>query len=195
MSALVSPVPVVSAEERKELEAMVRKRTNPQRLVERARIILLSAQGQGLSAVAWRLGVAENTVRLWRARWTQQVDRSAAERLSDEERPGGPARITPEQICRIVALACEKPEAHGVPITHWTQQELANQAMREGIVEVISQRSVGRFLKSRKPAAAPRALLADREAGPAQGGKDPGPLRHLRRGGRARRERRRDGVD
>jgi len=73
MSALASPVPVVSAEERKESEQIVRKRIHPRRLVERARIILLSAQGQGLSAIARRLAVAENTVRRWRAQWAKPV--------------------------------------------------------------------------------------------------------------------------
>jgi hypothetical protein len=46
-----------------------------------------------------------------------------------------------------VALACEAPEDSDLPISHWTQQALADEAMRRGIVEEISQRSVGRFLK------------------------------------------------
>jgi transposase len=69
------------------------------------------------------------------------------ERLSDAPRCGAPARITAEQICAIVALACERPKESGRPVTHWSQQELADEAMKRGIVEQISQRSVGRFLK------------------------------------------------
>jgi len=46
-----------------------------------------------------------------------------------------------------VALACEPPEATGVPITHWSQSELARQAVARGIVPEISHNSVGRFLK------------------------------------------------
>jgi putative transposase len=46
-----------------------------------------------------------------------------------------------------VALSCEDPEALDVPISHWSQSELARQAVRRGIVESISHGSVGRFLK------------------------------------------------
>ena len=45
------------------------------------------------------------------------------------------------------ALACELPADSGLPMSHWTQQGLADEAMRRGIVGEISQRSVGRFLK------------------------------------------------
>jgi len=195
MSALVSPVPVVSEAEAEELERIVRKRTSPQRLAERARIILLSMQGRGIAAIARRLGVAENTVKLWRQRWAEGPAGSAAQRLSDAARPGGPARIRPEQICRILALACEEPQTHGLPFTHWTQQGLAHEAMRQGIVKVISQRSVGRFLKIRGLAAAPGALLADGEARSAQRGKDARHPRDVRGGERTRRPRRGHNVD
>ena len=194
MSALVCPVPVLSEAEAEELERIVRKRTSPQRLVERARIILLCAQGQGIAAIARRLGVVENTVNIWRQRWAERCAGPAAQRLSDAARPGGPARIRPEQICRILALACEEPQAHGLPLTHWTQQALASEAMRQGMVEVVSQRSVGRFLKSRGLAAASGALLADAQARSAQRGKDARHLRDIRGGGRTRRARRGHGV-
>ncbi len=74
-----------------------------------------------------------------------------SEHLSDAPRSRAPARITVEQICAIVALACEQPSQSDRPVTHWSQQELADEAMRRGIVEQISQRSVGRFLKRSRP--------------------------------------------
>jgi transposase len=67
--------------------------------------------------------------------------------LSDAPRSGAPSKITAEQICAIVALACERPSESDRPVTHWTQQELADEAMKRGIVKEVSQRSVGRFLK------------------------------------------------
>jgi hypothetical protein len=54
---------------------------------------------------------------------------------------------TAEQVCAIVALACEAPSESDRPLSRWSQQELADEAMRRGIVDRISQRSVGRFLK------------------------------------------------
>src|SRR5664279_1174293 len=77
-----------------------------------------------------------------------QDGRSLAARLSDAPRCGAPATFTPEVICRIMAMACEDPETLDVPISHWSQSELARQAVARGIVDSISHGSVGRFLKT-----------------------------------------------
>jgi putative transposase len=69
------------------------------------------------------------------------------QRLSDAPRCGAPATFTPEQICQIMAMACEDPERLDVPISQWTQSELARQAVSRGIVESISHGSVGHFFK------------------------------------------------
>ena len=61
--------------------------------------------------------------------------------------PGTPATFTPEQVCAIMALACAPPEQSDLPLSHWSQSELAREAVRRGIVDSISHGSVGRFLK------------------------------------------------
>lgn len=139
----------LSPEERSELERLERCSSTPQGLARRARMILMAGDGEGVGETAERLGVWRKTVSQWRARWLASSGRSAspAERLRDAPRSGAPARITAEQICAIVALACEPPSESDRPVTHWSQQELADEAMKRGIVEQISQRSVGRFLK------------------------------------------------
>ncbi len=151
MPVAAAPIPALDDDERKELERIVRKRTNPQHLVERARIILSAAEGRGIAETARRLRLTEKTVHKWRKRWTNWPTAAVAERLADKPRSGAPARITPEQICQIIAMACEPPSKYDRPITHWTQQELADEAVKRGIVDSISQRSVGRFLKSGRP--------------------------------------------
>ncbi len=139
----------LSPEERSDLERLRRSASTPQALARRARMILMADDGAGVGETAEQLGVWRKTVSQWRARWLAGSGSSAraAECLSDAPRSGAPARITAEQICQIVALACEPPSESGRPVTHWSQQELADEAMRRGIVEQISQRSVGRFLK------------------------------------------------
>jgi hypothetical protein len=67
-------------------------------------------------------------------------------------------------ICQIMALACEDPETLDVPISHWSQSELARQSVARGIVKSISHGSVGRFLKRGRSQAAPQPLLADAQA-------------------------------
>jgi len=140
--------------------------------VLRARIILADVGGKQ-PTVVWRaVGVTRETSRLWRAR---QEARLAAEVeggeaavevvigdiLGDESRSGRPATFSPEQVCQILALACEPPEALGRPMAHWTPRELADEAVHRGIVPRISPASVGRFLKGGRAHAAPQSLLAD----------------------------------
>ena len=147
----VLPIALSSAHER-ELNALVRAHSTPQKLAERARIILLFGRGLGVEETANELGIWRKTASTWRGRW-RDADATAgvAARLSDAPRSGAPATFTPEVICKIVALSCEDPETLDVPLSHWSQSELARQAIRRGIVESISHGSVGRFLKRGGP--------------------------------------------
>jgi putative transposase len=146
MARSAEPI-VLSEVERDELDRLVRAHSTPQQLALRAQIILLAANGIGNRDSARRLGITVQTVRCWRRRWSGEPDLALADRLADAPRPGTPPTFTPEQICAILALACEPPEASGVPITHWSQSALAREAMKRGLVETISHGSVGRFLK------------------------------------------------
>jgi hypothetical protein len=67
--------------------------------------------------------------------------------LSDSPRSGCPATFAPDQIARIIAVACEPPGDSDRPVTHWTPTELAEEVVARGIVPAISVRHVGRFLK------------------------------------------------
>ncbi|MCZ6803163.1 MAG: helix-turn-helix domain-containing protein [Proteobacteria bacterium] len=138
---------ITTATQRDELHALVRKQTSPQHYVTHARIILLAAEGVGVHETMRRLGLGRSTVQYWRKRWQESKSVDALARLKDRPRSGAPAIYTPEQICSIIALACEQPQDCGRPITHWTQQEFADEAIQRGIAEYVSQRSVGRFLK------------------------------------------------
>jgi putative transposase len=71
---------------------------------------------------------------------------SVEERLEDAARSGTPATFTLEQLTQLYALACDPPEKHGRPISHWTPRELADELIAQKIVESISQRHVGRLL-------------------------------------------------
>jgi len=140
----------LSAEHEHEPNHLVRAHSTPQKLAERARIILLGATGPGIAETAGQLGIWRRTAGHWCRRW-QDAATSArmAARLSDAPRRGAPATFTPEMICQIMALACENPEILGVPIGHWSQSELARQSVARGIAKSISHGSAGRFLKKR----------------------------------------------
>jgi hypothetical protein len=85
--------------------------------------------------------------------------------LADKPRSGAPPTFTPEMITQIIALALQDPEEVGRPITHWTPAELADEAVRQGIVASISPRTVGRFLKRGRPQASSQPLLDASAAG------------------------------
>jgi transposase len=133
--------------ERSQLEALVRQHTTPQHLATRARIILEADAGAGVRETAASLRVSRSLVQRWRRRWRERADQPLAARLSDEPRAGTPATFTPEQICAIIALACEVPVCAGVELARWSYPDLAEEAAARGIVESISSHSVGRFLR------------------------------------------------
>ena len=141
---------LVEPAQREALEALVRAHSTSQQLAVRARMILQAADDVGVRESARELGVWPKTVRYWRGRWRQAPPaQSVPERLADAPRSGAPATYTPEQICAVIAMTCEKPSESERPISHWSQREIADEAIRRGLVSKISQRSVGRFLKKR----------------------------------------------
>jgi hypothetical protein len=56
-------------------------------------------------------------------------------------------RFPPLQRAQIVQLACLEPIARGLHITHWASQDLARQAVADGIIATISPRAVRQILK------------------------------------------------
>lgn len=147
------------------LERVARTKLAPQQLVERCRIVLMSAEGRENADQADELGVDRQRVRRWRHRWAKaKVALAAAEKeaatdkdlekliidvLADEERSGAPPKFTAEQVAAIIALACEPPAESGLPVSHWTPPELAREAIKRKLVDSISPRHVDRFLARR----------------------------------------------
>jgi putative transposase len=175
------PHPIVLTDRQREtLEHLTRRTSSTQGLVRRARIVLAAAEGHNNERIARMLGINRETARLWRRVWSDAAELLAAAEeeaskkalreciegvLADAPRSGAPATFTPEQVVRIVALACEDPRDCGRPITHWAAAELADEAIERGIVESISARSVGRFLGRGGSQAPSDTLLAQQRAG------------------------------
>ncbi len=154
----------VSARQQAILEKWTRNRAGKAYcLIERAQVILMSAEGVSNTVQGRRLNVDRQRARRWRTRWAENEERLAAAEqegvsekdltqllsslLSDDERPGTPPTFTAEQLTQIIGVACELPEESGRPVTHWTPRELADEVIRRGIVEAISPRHVDRVLK------------------------------------------------
>jgi len=148
--------------EKTELEQLIRRHSTPQNIARRAQIVLLAnEEAKTNKEIAKQLGTNMCDVTRWTKRWIERAMAPVEERLSDSPRSGAPDRITAQQWCQIMALACEAPEEHGLPITHWTHKELAKAAVRKGIVDTISPSHVGNVLKKRL-ATPSKPLLVER---------------------------------
>ncbi|NHZ72450.1 MAG: helix-turn-helix domain-containing protein [Aquificales bacterium] len=148
--------------QKKELARISRSMKMPHAQVIRANIILRAHAGGRNAHIAEDIDCNINTVRTWRRRWAeaesvlaetepkmeaneyQQMVRNV---LADNPRSGSPGKFSAEQLCQIMAMACQAPEETDCPVTHWAPRELANEAVAQGIVESISIRHIGRFLK------------------------------------------------
>ena len=83
-------------ENRSRLESLARKQTAERRMVVRARIVLLAADGEENVRIAERLGVAPNTVLKWRKRFWEE----GIEGLADRKRSGRPRFFPPSGVGR-----------------------------------------------------------------------------------------------
>ena len=170
---------IITERQQRELQTMAFARGCPQGLAHRAEIILLAFEGFTNEEIAQKLDCERHGIGIWRRRWqrafprltvvecveTPPTLREAIGRvLGDLPRAGCGGKFTAEQIARILAVACEPPEKSGRPVTHWTPRELADEAVKRGIVPSISVRQVGRFLKGGGASASQEPVLAQRRS-------------------------------
>ncbi len=122
----------VTGDDRARLEAIVADRNRPQKHVERARIVLRSADGAGTLAIMRQVGCAKATVWRWQERFmVEGVDGL----LRDKSRPPGKAALPKAVVERVIALTLAEPPGEA---THWTGRAMAEAAG-------ISLRSVQRI--------------------------------------------------
>ena len=101
------------------LEAIVSRRTTPQKHVWRARIVLLTAEGLGTNAIVRATGKSKKTVWRWQDRFAEA---GVAGLLVDKTRPPGRPPVPPNQVAEVVRLT-QAPPPHEA--THWTARAMA----------------------------------------------------------------------
>jgi len=114
-----APAVVLSEEQRKELGKLSRGRLAAVRVVERARIILLAAEGKQNREIAELLGTTRRTVGLWRRRFFQS---GIAGIKKDAPRPGRQKPMAEEVVQEVVRRTTQEKPAKG---THWSSRSLA----------------------------------------------------------------------
>jgi transposase len=125
---------VLSQEEREVLIRWSRRPKSPHSIAQRARIVVLDADGLTNNAIADKVGVNQATVVKWRKRFLER----RLDGLTDEPRPGAPRKISDADVEAVVVKTLEEkpPDA-----THWSTRDLAKQVG-------MSASSVGRIWRA-----------------------------------------------
>jgi transposase len=114
-----APEIILTDEERTTLVRWSRGRSTPARLVQRARIVLLAAEGSMNCDIAEQLGTAKKTVSLWRSRF-------AGRRLEgierDAQRSGRKPAIKQAIVRKIIEKTTTETPAGA---THWSCRTMA----------------------------------------------------------------------
>jgi transposase len=143
---LTQTLRALTAEERAKIARLSRAQSAPVRLVRRAQIIQLTAQGLAVPAMARQLGISEKAVR-------QRIARFAAAGmagLEDAPRAGRPRAYDEQTYSRVIAKARSLPPQPDVgevpPTCHWTLDRLQAELAKEGLP--IQRSQIRRILQA-----------------------------------------------
>lgn len=141
------------------LKELVKGYLTPKAISLRAQIIL-SALKKTNYDIAKEFELAWKTVKKWTSRWIQFIPEfsKVAERnemkklitkcLKDAPRSGKPSIFGPEDVTKIIHVACSTPESLNMPLSHWSSRSLAIYLQKEQIVSKISHERVAFFLRN-----------------------------------------------
>lgn len=111
----------LDAEQREYLESLTRTRTIQAQVVDRAKALLCKADGMSNGAIAEKLDVNINSVKLWLKKFKEGgIDRA----LFDDQRSGRPVEITDDAVAWIIDVACQRPADLGYSQELWTLPNL-----------------------------------------------------------------------
>ena len=132
---------ILSETGRQKLQELVRKGKNKARVITRARILLLSADGRKDQQVADALQVGRATIERIRRRAVREGIETA---LVDRPRPGSKRKLNTRQEAQLVAIACsDSPPGQ----KRWTIRLLMEEVMKQKVVDSISFETVRRVVK------------------------------------------------
>lgn len=116
--------------EKTSLETIINKRTSPQQMVLRAKIIIMTSEGFSVTEIMNQLQTTKVTISKWKKRFLEK----GLDGLVDSDRPGPAKKYSPEMRHKIAAEACNPPPGR----THWTIRDLAKHlGVDRGIVERV----------------------------------------------------------
>lgn len=140
-----APRIILSQNDRRDLQTLVRAPSPPQSLGLRARIILKAADAAQPTnlKISRDLNCSTHTVGKWRRRY---VDQGLAG-LQDAIRPGRPRTIAASTRVRVISVASELPQDQNRTVTRWTLDEIVATLPDTFELDEISRASVCRILQ------------------------------------------------
>lgn len=121
MTAGRPKAPLVLAEEEcMQVKSIASSRSLPHGLVQRARLVLMAADGLSNAAISEKLQLSPQSVCKWRQRYLQQ----GLAGLHDELRPGRPRSVSDERVAALVRKTLRTRPRDG---THWTIRSIARE--------------------------------------------------------------------
>jgi transposase len=140
----------LSPEDRATLEGWVANRNSPQKSVWRARIVLMWAQGDGITAIVRATGKTKRTAYRWRDRYIAQ----GVEGLKrDASRPSRKPPLSAKVIKQVVDVTLHQKPPAG---THWSVRKLAKVI---AISPSSVQRQISKRCRGHRDAGQPRRLI------------------------------------
>jgi transposase len=109
----------VTAEDRVRLDTIIRNRNTPQKHVWRARIVVLTADGEGTTAITRAVGKGKTVVWRWQERFMHQ---GVGGLTRDKTRPSRIQPLPGDTVDRVVALTNQAPPHEA---THWSAAAMA----------------------------------------------------------------------
>ena len=115
----IAPQVELNAGQRSRLEAIVRSRKLPARLIERSRIVLLATTGCRHQQIAAELHITPEKAARWRKRYLQL---GLAGLEKDAPRPGRKPRITAQLVRELIRKTTQQTPPNA---THWSTRSMA----------------------------------------------------------------------
>ncbi len=110
---------VLRAKDRAELERIVADGNTPQKIVKRARIVLMTADGRGVMAIIREVGVSKTTVWRWQEYF---VEAGVAGLVQGRSKPPGKKPIADDIKLKVIEKTVKERPANG---SHWSVRTMA----------------------------------------------------------------------
>lgn len=142
-------------------QQIVHSRLHGTAVTQRAQCVLLAHKNRTYSEISKMVQLSVRPVGRWVRRFCDSLEALRHEETKhvkaslirvilycfrDATRSGRPSTFSPAEVASVISVACEDPEKSARPVTSWTTREIADEAVKRGVVKSISVSHVQHLL-------------------------------------------------